>query len=108
MLMSEDSIFAFEAMVVTQAPTLSRLCGLADGTREASHVKLPHLESSTSALPRSSREVLKLVMQATLGNVTTGGVKWNAKDYRFSWTTHGGRVIGVEQPTTSSYVHFTG
>jgi hypothetical protein len=43
-------------------------------------------------------------MQATLGNVTTGGVKWNPKEYRFIWTGNGGRAIGLEQITIQSYV----
>jgi hypothetical protein len=104
MLMSEDSIFAFEALISTQVQTLSEFCGLANAIREAAHRTLPHLKTSNQGPPRSSREILKLVMQATLGNVTTGGVKWNPKEYRFIWASNGGRAIGLEQSTIQSYV----
>jgi hypothetical protein len=102
--MSEDSIFAFEALISAQVQTLSEFCGQADGTRDTTHSKLPHLESASQGPPRSSREILKLVMQATLGNVTTGGVKWNPKEYRFVWASNGGRATGLEQSTIQSYV----
>jgi hypothetical protein len=70
--------------------------------RDAPRVNLSHLRSSSDTPPRSSAEILRLVMEATLGNVTTGGVKWSAKEYRFTWTDNGGRAVGLESVTTSS------
>jgi hypothetical protein len=98
--LSESSIFTFDAMI----STLVELCDLLPQLmiRHAPRVTLPHLKSSYDTPPRSSAEILRLVMEATLGNVTTGGVKWNAKEYRFIWNANGGRAVGLEAVTTSS------
>lgn len=45
-------------------------------------------------------------MRATLGNTGTGGIKWKAKDYRFEWTSSDGRISGLAESSTSSYVQY--
>jgi len=69
--------------------------------RDVAQIDLSHLKSSSEGGMRSSAEILKLVMKATLGNVTTGGVKWIPKEYRFSWTP-AIRVSGLKEETTTS------
>jgi hypothetical protein len=101
--MSEGSIFAFEAMITSSVKISS--AGPKLISRGSVPVNIHDLKTTVVNRARSTLEILNLVMQATLGNVTTGGIKWNAKEYRFVWTNQGGRAIGVGDRTTSSYVY---
>ena len=52
--------------------------------------------------PRGTREVLDLLLRATLGGVNTGGVLWSKRDYRFRWMNEAGRITGLGGLSTSS------
>jgi hypothetical protein len=101
--MSEASIFAFEAMITSSVKTSTGELKLI--SRESVPVNIRDLKTPVVTRARSTLEILNLVMQATLGNVTTGGIKWNAKEYKFVWTNQGGRAIGVGDRATSSCVY---
>lgn len=98
--LSEAPVFTFDALISTSVQLFESWFQLI--IRNEPRLDLPHLKSSPVRSPRSSAEVLKLVMQATLGNVITGGIKWNPKEYRFTWATEAGRAVGLDGTTTSS------
>lgn len=100
-LVSEASVFTFDSFITTLVQCRHARSSAVDYHRH-SRVNLPNLRSQEEYPPRSLDETLALLMRATLGNTTTGGIKWKAKEYRFEWTRSGGRVSGLAEDSTAS------
>lgn len=84
-MLSEGSLFTFDALINNNEPDID----------------LPGLQAKHGAPPRDTREVLSLLMQATLGSTTTGGIVWDRKENKFRWSLAGGRMLGLQIKTAS-------
>lgn len=68
--------------------------------KSQSEGRLPGLPSGNDRRTRGSRDVLDLLVRATLGTMTIGGITWSKRDNRFQWDKEGGRVQGLGSNTT--------
>ncbi|WWD17370.1 hypothetical protein CI109_101811 [Kwoniella shandongensis] len=84
--LSERSAFTFDALLTTSEPP----------------IYLPKLGKTSSPTPvHDSKDLLELMIRATLGTVTTDSLKWDGRKSRFGWSQGGGRPLGVERVTAA-------
>ncbi|WVQ82146.1 hypothetical protein IAT38_004274 [Cryptococcus sp. DSM 104549] len=83
--LSEKATFAFDSLLTALEPPIT----------------LPNIKTTSTPI-QDPTELLKLMMRATMGTVTTDHLVWDARKSRFAWKEGGGRPMGVGKTAAAS------
>ncbi|ORY34063.1 Spc98 family-domain-containing protein [Naematelia encephala] len=86
--LSESSVFAFDSQITLTEPSLN----------------LPKINQNGPVPPRDSKDLLHLMMRATMGTVSTESLKWEGKKGRYTFAESGGRILGIDRIASSSII----